>query len=492
MNPLDDFFAFHEDETIVKPEKKKKKKKRPKTASPNVPSSSKFDKSDTSMIHEPPSLSSTDKSVSTEPVITEQQHKKKSVSAEAMLAGLLGLSEPSEIKPTGKAITPEQTVDFVDTDEVVVVEDTVKKEDDFLKEMNSYISSAAQQDQLAVELLQLKQDEKFLIDGVELEGKAVKFEFHVVIEAAGQISGAYDLQVKGSTKVSKLIHTLMSLFNQTADPAFPESEYKNLVLYVKSLNVILRPELRIMSLLSYKNLLEKSVTVTGYEVDAMITTEEYAMVLYNAQESLKNSSVDTQDRAEDDPFVVSLEDARLKRNYNLEVMPTMKLTEVIEMYKYRLKLPTKLLVTVSSGGDVLDEKETLKTLGIYKGQSLLVEYDEDLLKQLLEEGDYVGDADEADDADDLVELDERRTVEDSTDCGEKYFTVYMAGKDKKRYKVDVKPSTMIAELAAFYKQKAELPPDTKITLSFDDEDLDMSGTVADTELEEDYMIDVIY
>ncbi|TID21048.1 hypothetical protein CANINC_003543 [Pichia inconspicua] len=485
MDPLDDFFAFHDDETIVKPERKKKKKKRPKTASPNVSSSSKFDKSDASLIHESPTISSAEKSVSIEPVIKET--KKNLPSAESMLAGLLGLSEPSEVKPV--STPPKRIVDNVDTEELTVVDDT-REDDEFLKEMNSYINSAAQQDQLAIELLKAKQGEKYLIDGVELEGKSVKFEFHVVIEAAGQISGAYDLQVKGSTKVSKLIHTLMNLFNQTANPQYPESDYNSLVFYVKSLNVILRPELRIMSLLSYKNLLEKSVTVTGYEVDAMITTEEYATVLLNTRDAFKSRSEENDATADDDSIVVTVEDAHSHESHDLEVMLSMKLIEVIEMYRYRVKLPTNLCVTVTSEGQSLDDKETLKTLGVVKGQTLFVGYDVDQLKQL-KEGGTTGDVD-GEDADDFVELETRRLEQESKENGEKYFTVYMAGKDKKRYKVDVKPSTLISDLATFYIQKAELAPGMKIILRFDDEDLDMNSTVADTELEEDYMIDVLY
>ena len=74
---------------------------------------------------------------------------------------------------------------------------------------------------------------------------------------------------------------------------------------------------------------------------------------------------------------------------------------------------------------------------------------------------------------------------------EEYFTIFIAGKDKKRYKVRVKPSTKISEISTFYKNKAGITENTSLKLLFDDEEMDMDGVVADTELEEDFMIDVI-
>lgn len=501
MNPLDDFFAFNDDPVEVKPEKKKKKKKKSKTVSPAVKSNDKFDNDDSLVIQGNPKALSTDNSAILNSETTESN---KPSSAEEMLAGLLGLSEPLKPNPADRENRVKRTkylhhISLSDQEDgSPMMEEFEKAEDDgFLAEMNSYLSSATKQDQLAAELLNSKQSETIFIDGMELEGKAVKFEFHVIIEAASQISGAYDLQVKGSTKVSKLIQTLMDLFNQTADPQYPPSQYGNLVFYVQSLNVILKPGLRILSLLAYKNLLEKSVTVTGYEVDAMITTEEYATVLYNNNKNIRTTQIEHETKIEDEAITIYLEDMQSedepKDIHNLEVLTDMKLSEVIEVYKFRAKLPTRLTVKILKEDQTLcDCSSTLKSLEILRNQKLFVRYDREELTTLRGVDGGAFEVEYLEDADDFEDLDVSPTNKENGESTEDYFTVYMVGKDKKRYKVNVKPSTKIASLAQFYKEKSELSSDVDLRLCFDDEDLDMNGVIADTELEEDYMIDVVY
>ncbi|KAA8897099.1 hypothetical protein TRICI_006775 [Trichomonascus ciferrii] len=71
-----------------------------------------------------------------------------------------------------------------------------------------------------------------------------------------------------------------------------------------------------------------------------------------------------------------------------------------------------------------------------------------------------------------------------------FFTVYMKGKDNEAVGVQVNAETEIKKLAAYYKKKKGLPDNAEIRLEFDDEDLPADGVVGDTELEEDYSIDV--
>jgi hypothetical protein len=71
-----------------------------------------------------------------------------------------------------------------------------------------------------------------------------------------------------------------------------------------------------------------------------------------------------------------------------------------------------------------------------------------------------------------------------------YFKITLKGGDKAKIEVKVKPDTLISKLASYYLKKTGLQPTTRLRLVFDDEDLDLNDTVGDTELEEDFTVDV--
>jgi hypothetical protein len=72
----------------------------------------------------------------------------------------------------------------------------------------------------------------------------------------------------------------------------------------------------------------------------------------------------------------------------------------------------------------------------------------------------------------------------------KYFRIKMAGKDHEPLVVQVSPETKIAKLAEYYKQKRNLPVTAKVELEFDDDRITACDCVADTELDEDFTVDV--
>lgn len=86
---------------------------------------------------------------------------------------------------------------------------------------------------------------------------------------------------------------------------------------------------------------------------------------------------------------------------------------------------------------------------------------------------------------------ENDRVAQEAEEGPKYFKIKLQGEGGPVLEVAVNAESKIRKLADYYLQKRGLPLDTKITLEFDDEQLDMNASVADTELEEDYMVDVI-
>lgn len=82
-----------------------------------------------------------------------------------------------------------------------------------------------------------------------------------------------------------------------------------------------------------------------------------------------------------------------------------------------------------------------------------------------------------------------------TQDGGEYFVIGLKGADNKRHEVQVSPTTKINKLLQHYlkvKGIAESSIDkSKVRLIFDDEALDLDTTVGDTELEEDFEVQVV-
>lgn len=71
-----------------------------------------------------------------------------------------------------------------------------------------------------------------------------------------------------------------------------------------------------------------------------------------------------------------------------------------------------------------------------------------------------------------------------------YFKIILKGSGKARIEVQVRPSTLISKVADYYREKANLPAGTTLRLVFDDENLAFGDKVGDTELEQDFTVDV--
>lgn len=545
MPLVDDLFAFGDDYAEPQPEKKKKKKKKKvkhikEDGVPVIKKQKESSISDPFII----SFDKNDKDADAGDISIVE--KTEGVKEEAALTSLLGLSattptsSPSKPKSTNSALNnitdSEEDFSFMDREsrmskvqEQPTVTDIDNKPDEFLTSINSYVSEMKEKDSELQELLQSYQQDDINIGGKSYPPKSVKFEFHIDIQAAGQISGSYDLQVKGSTKISKIVNSLMPLFNNDANPQFPQEEWNSLVLYVKDLNIILTSSLKCMSLLGYRNHLKRSNTAQ-FEVFGIITTEDNAKLLHS-NESARRSQEDAakaemekptiakgaEDEDEyafinitiEDPQKTELEttsriidlDADVDDKTNkseqvsslvLSVIQSMTVSELASMYKYKSSLPSELKTELKKDGTILDPTKTLKELNFESKQSLTISYNPEELAEL-----RIEQANNADDDDDDIDddIDEIRPENDfgneNNDEQTQYFSIFVAGKDKKRFKVSVKPSTKISDISNFYLEKAGLPLSTKIKLVFDDDDLDMNGIVGDTELEDEFMVDVV-
>ncbi|CAK9436132.1 uncharacterized protein LODBEIA_P06900 [Lodderomyces beijingensis] len=75
------------------------------------------------------------------------------------------------------------------------------------------------------------------------------------------------------------------------------------------------------------------------------------------------------------------------------------------------------------------------------------------------------------------------------------FTIGLKGKDNKRIQCNVKPDTKLQSILLFFLRSKDIDPKSidvsKARLIFDDEDLDINLSVKDTELEEDFEIQIV-
>lgn len=71
-----------------------------------------------------------------------------------------------------------------------------------------------------------------------------------------------------------------------------------------------------------------------------------------------------------------------------------------------------------------------------------------------------------------------------------YFKIGLKGEDNYKIIIEVSPETKLEDIVKYYLKTKKLPESTKVKLVFDDEELEITGTIADTELEEDFTVDV--
>lgn len=564
MPPIDDFFAFTNDDFGSPQQHKKKKKKKKKVKTAEV---SDFDHDNATKEGEAKFTTISLRKNNTEEPSTDTEIKEDDTKDEAALTNLLGLSVSSpqpiidssastniaaakenvnhvlsdrETRQLNRSQRANESPTKLESERTPATNNmTAADPDDFLNSISSYVTSIKEKEHEIQDLLQSHQQEEVIIKGMKVSPKAVKFEFHIDIQAAGQISGSYDLQVKGSTKISKIINTLMPLFNKEANPQCPDNEWETLVMYVKNLNIILNPSLRCMSLLGYKSQLKVSLNGADFELYAIITTEEYAQMMFDAERKKKleeNALQLEKNKESDDAFfdvtiidpqrneihnpklnVISLDDEDSRdssektgradgnqtdpSSLTLSVIQSMPVMELLMLYKYKTHLPSELNTTLFLNNTSVDPVKKLSELNVIENKVFEVRYSSEELRELrakgaAEEELYSVEKEDEDEDEDLEEIRRVNSGTESTKADKNgsetdYFSIFVAGKDKKRFKVNVKPSTKICEILNFYLQKSGLPKNTKIKLVFDDEDLDLAATVADTELEDEFMIDAV-
>lgn len=102
------------------------------------------------------------------------------------------------------------------------------------------------------------------------------------------------------------------------------------------------------------------------------------------------------------------------------------------------------------------------------------------------------DSDSLFDEDEVIENNNPDVVSAEVQSADNYFVIGLKGSDNKRVEVQVSPDTKIEKLLEYYikVKKLENIDLNKVRLIFDDEPLDLNGLVGDTELEEDFEVQI--
>lgn len=159
----------------------------------------------------------------------------------------------------------------------------------------------------------------------------------------------------------------------------------------------------------------------------------------------------------------------MKENNDELKMPITKLMNVSELmaiYLLKKKYPDSLDLKLFFDGELLDKDSIIGSYELKDKSVIDVQFNEEELERLklentanddLENG--VGDED--DDGSIIEDNNEKRD--------EGYFSIYMVGKDGKKFKAKVKADTKIQNIVDYYIEKAKLSKNTKLELLFDDD-----------------------
>lgn len=96
--------------------------------------------------------------------------------------------------------------------------------------------------------------------------------------------------------------------------------------------------------------------------------------------------------------------------------------------------------------------------------------------------------DNDDDDDDDGQPDQQQQQQEEEDG---YFTISLKDKDNMKFEIKVNSATRLQKVAEWYLGKKGLASNARISLIFDDEPLLLRKTVGDTELEDEFVVDVV-
>ncbi|KAH3669084.1 hypothetical protein OGAPHI_001680 [Ogataea philodendri] len=445
----DDFFAFA-GEPLDQPRKRRKKKKSRPDAGAKSPS-----------VGETPPLF--EKSPETEVISVEDAKP----AAYGDLIEQLGL-EASVVEARRPAV--------VKTKKSRAVEPST--DDLFLKQLDKDVA-LSQPDAELDELLEKygSTERTVLFNGKQIPVKQAVFALTVQITLANSESLGFRLRVRSNAQFKTILREIMNQLRAHGRELAAEqaADTDSLVFYIEDQGIILTQDLKVGSLVRSGARLRVNDVGDAFEVVTVLLTDAAA------RGRKRDTSIEklllTDDQAESldgesDELILTLVDPQRGGQttaVSARVGTTVK--ELLDVFLVRMNYPDGLAIDLQHKGLVLDHN-TLVSLDLRDNDVLEVLYN---IHDLDKFQDQAVSSDE-----DVIE----------TTTSDNYFSIKLKGRDRKEVRARVNPDTRIEAIARFYLQKCGLGPETQVRLIFDDEALDPGQTVGQTELEDDYLVDV--
>lgn len=440
-----------------------------------------------------------------------------------------------------KSLVPEVDTEKLEIEKLTSFEDSFLRE---LEEINTRKHKLDIEEEETEESNKRQVQKSFLVNGRYLKPNKIFFEVNIKTTLLGDQHEIF-MRVKGSVQLQNLIETTIKHLEEKTGKKSP-LPINSIVFYVPSLNIVLNSILKISSIL-VSNTLSLIASGDGYSVDAILTSKSESESLQKAKRQLLKDTNENTISDDSIEFNIIDPDHKVTKIIHKTSAP---LSELIDIYIAKNHYPEQLNVKILHDTDVLSNDLSLLQVQekLNNTDILYSQFDKDELDRLIEvygasnttQGDIDIDDEDNDsnditfssnnilndnvaiktphnnrgDADSPIILDDEdddkyepqnqypshphpqysgnTTVKkENENQSNTHFVISLKGKDGISHKVKVNASTKISNLAKYYLEKATLPPDTKIRLIFDDEQLNMNETVGDTELEEDFLVDVI-
>lgn len=349
-----------------------------------------------------------------------------------------------------------------------------KMDEEFLKNLDTQISEFTSNDRESGsedgDFEEKELNKTISIDGQPIKVRSVTFQIKVTTRFALK---DYSISVKASGKM-----TFKKVCNKVIGALYPKyitepvQHPEKLVFYINELDLIVKQVLLLGSLASlFQKKISPSEDGKGFSFSTILTDEATAQGMKGLLSIQKEPEPTKEVKTE---RTILLKDKITSKTTEIVVDESASLRDLIGIFLVRMKYPDELTVRLYNGEKLIDKSDdTLISDCGLDSNMVSLDYTQEQLKELKE------------DADDTTEIPE--IPEDDRS----YFTVNLVGKDRKSYKVKVHSETIIQSLVDYYRSKASIEPQKSITLLFDDEKLNPGAKVGDTELEQDFMIDVI-
>ncbi|QPG75689.1 hypothetical protein FOA43_003048 [Brettanomyces nanus] len=330
-----------------------------------------------------------------------------------------------------------------------------------------------------------------VVNGEKMNVSDTKFKIDVTVEL-GDRSLTISLTAKGSTHFKKIQEKICAwLYPKYIEQ--PVMMPETLVFYIKELDLIVKQFLKIGYLLqlSKKNgKISLPITDDGYHFCTTMSTETKIQATRQLLNLGKQSTSEAASSGNGDPEItINLKDRKTGRSTTIATKRTSVMIDLVSIFLVRLHYPDMLKVTLyGSDGAALPAESSIGDSKIGENETIELDYDQRDFDELQEAAKQHKSDDEYDNDNDI---DLRHNLDLTREQDNSYFTINMVGKDKKSYKVQVNPDTEIRLMIDYYRSKAKVEAKVLISLLFDDELLLPSMKVSDTELEEDFIVDVM-